>query len=322
MGLPAHGRWRVEGEAAFQPHSRRPRTSPTAIPAATIEAIANLRADLRRRGLDHGPATIAWHLDHHAGVTVSRADDRPGPDPRRPGDPGAGQAAEGLLHPIEAAMPNECWQSDFTHWALADGADTEILTFLDDCTRFALSITAHRVVTTPIVLSAFRGAVAAHGIPASTLTDNGMVFTVRLAGWGSRGGRNAFEHELRRLGVQQKNGSPWHPQTQGKVERFQQTMKRWLAAQRPASTLDELQTQLDAFATAYNEHRPHRSLPHHATPATRYRALPKAGPSTGRDDDTHDRVRHDKTDRKAPSRCVTPADSTTSRSAPPTHAAS
>ncbi len=195
-------------------------------------------------------------------------------------------------------MPNECWQSDFTHWALADGADTEILTFLDDCTRFALSITAHRVVTTPIVLSAFRGAVAAHGIPASTLTDNGMVFTVAWPAGAAAAGATRSSTSCAVSASSRKNGSPWHPQTQGKVERFQQTMKRWLAAQRPASTLDELQTQLDAFATAYNEHRPHRSLPHHATPATRYRALPKAGPSTGRDDDTHDRVRHDKTDQK------------------------
>lgn len=46
-----------------------------------------------------------------------------------------------------------------------------------------------------------------------------MVFTTRLAG--GRGGRNGLEHALRRPGVKQKNGKPDHPQTQGKVERFQ-----------------------------------------------------------------------------------------------------
>src|SRR6201985_2890849 len=92
----------------------------------------------------------------------------------------------------------------------------------------------------PTVLAPFRAAVPAYGPPASTLTDNGMVFTTRFAG--GRGGRNALEHELRALGITQKNGKPNHPQTQGKVERFQQTMKKWLAAQQPQpGTITQLQ---------------------------------------------------------------------------------
>ena len=62
------------------------------------------------------------------------------------------------------------------------------------------------------MLSEFHRTVATHEIPASTLTDNEMVFTTRLAG--GKGGRNQLETELRRLGVAQKNGRPWHPQTQ------------------------------------------------------------------------------------------------------------
>ncbi len=85
-----------------------------------------------------------------------------------------------------------------------------------------------------------------------------MVFTTRLSG--GKGGRNALEHELRRLGVKQKNGKPNHPQTQGKVERFQQTMKNWLRAQpRQPATLSQLQQMLDTFAGIYNTRRPHRS---------------------------------------------------------------
>ena len=72
-----------------------------------------------------------------------------------------------------------------------------------------------------------------------------MVYTTRLSG--GRGGRNGLENELRRLGVTQKNGRPNHPQTQGKVERFQQTLQKWLAAQPEAATLPALQAQLDAF---------------------------------------------------------------------------
>jgi hypothetical protein len=120
------------------------------------------------------------------------------------------------------------------------------------------------------------------------------VFTTRLAG--GKGGRNALEAELRRLGIRQKNGKPNHPQTQGKVERFQQTLKNWLRAQpdQPA-TLAELQALLDAFTVTYNTRRPHRSLPHRATPAAAYAARPKAVPGD-RSADTHDRVRTDRVD--------------------------
>jgi transposase InsO family protein len=176
-----------------------------------------------------------------------------------------------------AGQPSECWQSDFTHYPLADGTGTEVLTWLDDHSRLALSVTAHPRVTGPIVLASFRAAVTRYGPPASTLTDNGMVFTTRFSG--GRGGRNGLESELRRLGVVQKNGHPNHPQTQGKAGRFQQTAKKWLRAQpRQPATLTELQALLAAFTSAYNTERPHRSLPQRATPATVYGARPKAVP--------------------------------------------
>ena len=98
-------------------------------------------------------------------------------------------------------MPTECWQSDFTHYTLAGGTGTEVLTWLDDHSRYALSVTAYRRGTGADVLNTFRAACGRCGIPASTLTD-GMVFTTRLSG--GRGGRNGLEHELRRLGVRQK----------------------------------------------------------------------------------------------------------------------
>jgi transposase InsO family protein len=188
-----------------------------------------------------------------------------------------------------AELPNECWQSDFTHYPLADGTGAEILSWIDDHARYALSVTAHRRVSGPIVATTFREAAAQHGTPASTLTDNAMVYTTRFSG--GRGGRNAFEAQLRVLGVVQKNSRPNHPTTCGKVERFQQTMKKWLAAQpiQPA-TIGQLQALIDAFVAAYNHRRPHRSLPHRATPATIYAARPKATPATSRDADSHDRI--------------------------------
>ena len=287
-------RYREEGEAAFGPRSRRPRTSPRAIPDAAVSLITEIRKELAGQGLDAGPHTIAWHLEHHhrvrvSAATISRYLARAGlvtPDPaKRPKSSYLRFAAE---------QPNERWQSDFTHYPLADGTDTEILTWLDDHSRYALRITAHRRVSGPIVVAEFRAAIAEHGAPASTLTDNGLVFTTRFSG--GRGGRNGFEAELRRLGIRQKNGKPSHPQTQGKVERFQQTLKNWLRAQ-PAQPADlaRLQALLDTFTSIYNHQRPHRSLPHRATPATIYTARPKAVPG-GRAADTHDRVRTDRVD--------------------------
>ncbi len=176
---------------------------------------------------------------------------------------------------------------------LADGTDVEVITWLDDHSRYALHLSAHPKITAPIVLASFRACTAEHGCPASTLTDNGMVYTVRLSAAHVRGGRNAFEAELAALGVTQKNSRPNHPTTCGKVERFQQTMKTWLARQgeQPA-TLDALQPLLDRFAHEYNHHRPHRSL-HRRTPAVAYTARPKAGPGEPTDR-THARIRRDK----------------------------
>jgi transposase InsO family protein len=293
-------RYRVEGEAALEPRSRRPKTSPTATSPSTVELIVRLRKQLSEQGLDAGPDTIAWHLRQHHQLAVSRA------------TISRILSADGLVTPqpkkrprssyvrFQAALPNQTWQADFTHYRLTHpggtpGPDAEVLTWLDDHSRYALHVSAHAPVTGPVVLAAFRAAVAAHGIPASTLTDNGMVFTTRLAG--GKGGRNALEAELGRLHVAQKNARPNHPTTCGKVERFQQTLKKWLAAQpvQPA-TLAELQALLDQFTTIYNHQRPHRALPQRATPAAAYHALPKALPATSRDHDAHTRVRHDRID--------------------------
>ncbi len=293
-------RYRAEGDVAFEPRSRRPKTSPGALPATTVELILRLRKELCDAGLDAGPETIAWHLAQHHKTVVSRSSIA-----RHLARAGL-VVAEPKKRPkssyirFEASMPNETWQSDFTHYRLtrtdgSPGADTEIISWLDDCTRYALRVTAHPRVTGPIVLASFRSALTQHGIPASTLTDNGMVYTTRFAG--GRGGRSSLEHELRRLHIAQKNSRPNHPTTCGKAERFQQTLKKWLRAQPDQpTTISELQALLDTFVDEYNNRRPHRSLPNRATPAARYTSLPKALPTASRDPDTHNRVRHDRID--------------------------
>lgn len=288
-------RYAVEGEAAFEPRSRRPHRSPNAVAEEIAELIVRVRKELAEAGHDAGPETIAWHLRRHHGHQVSRATinrhlTRAGLITAEPK-----KKPRSSWIRFAAAMPNETWQSDFTHYRLADGTDVEILTWLDDCTRYALHISAHRRVSTPIVLHTFRETAAQHGKPASTLTDNGMVFTVRFSG--GKGGRNAFEKQLRDWNITQKNSRGNHPQTCGKAERFQQTFKRWLAAQSDQpQTIPELQAQLDRFRHQYNHHRPHRSLPHRAVPAALYDNMPKATPSRSRDIESHDRVRFDRVD--------------------------
>lgn len=287
-------RYRAEGDAAFTARSRRPHTSPGAIDDAVVQRILGLRHRLTAAGLDAGPDTIAWHLHHHHNVTVSPATiarylTKAGlvtPEPQK--------RPKTSYTRFQAAMPNECWQSDFTHYPLLDGTDTEIITWLDDCTRMALHVSVHQRITAAIVTTTFRDTVEKYGVPASTLTDNGMVYTVRLAAEGRHGGRTSFENELRRLHIVQKNSRPNHPTTCGKVERFQQTLKKWLRAQpdQPA-TITELQTLIDSFTADYNHDRPHRSLPHRAPPATGYTHLPKATPTTDRTEDAHHRIRHD-----------------------------
>src|SRR5215217_402377 len=283
-------RYRLEGEAAFQPRSRRPKTSPSATTTAVVELIIRLRKELSQQGLDAGPGTIAWHLQHHhqitvSATTISRYLHRGGLV-----EPTPAKRPRSSYIRFQAEQPNECWQSDFTHYRLADGTDTEIVSWLDDHSRFALSVTAHHRVTGSIVLASFRETVATYGIPASTLTDNGMVYTARFAT--GKGGRNGFETELARLGVIQKNSRPNHPTTCGKVERFQQTLKKWLHTQPDQpSTIEQLQAMIGAFRDIYNQHRPHRSLPHRSTPAAAYQARPKASPNNSHD--THYRVRRD-----------------------------
>ena len=285
-------RYRAEGEAAYEPRSRRPKTSPQAVTDQDVAAVLSERDRLVASGHDAGPETIRWHLDRD-GTAVSRASiariltrhGRVVPAPKK--------KPKSAYIRFQAEQPNECWQSDFTHVRLADGTDVEVITWLDDHSRYALHISAHPKITGPIVLATFRACVAEHGCPASTLTDNAMVYTVRLASRRVRGGKNTFEAELAALGVVQKNSRPNHPTTCGKVERFQQTLKAWLHRQGPPpATLTGLQNLIDRFRHEYNTERPHRSL-HRRTPAAAYTTRPKAAPGEPAAR-THARVRRDK----------------------------
>src|SRR5215211_1508171 len=240
-------RYHEGGLDAVDPRSRRPASNPRAMSDEVIIAIVTLREQLSADGLDAGPLTLQWHLAqrglhvpststirrilHHHGLITPQPRKRPKSSYRR----------------FEACQPNECWQSDFTHWTLADGTDTEILSWLDDHSRYLLACTAYRRISVGDVVASFTDTAATYGLPASTLTDNGSVYTSRFTH-----GHNDFERLLASLGITQKNGHPGHPQTQGKIERFHRTLKLWLIARPRPATIAELQTLLDTFATIYN----------------------------------------------------------------------
>ncbi|WP_433167223.1 DDE-type integrase/transposase/recombinase [Kribbella sp. CA-247076] len=176
-------RWRAEGEAAFEPRSRRPKSSPRATPGVTVELVLRLRKQLAEAGLDAGADTIGWHLRHHHATVVSRATIHRILTRAGAVTPAPGKRPRSSYLRFAAEQPNECWQSDFTHYRLADGRDVEVISWLDDHSRLALHVTAHRRITGQTVVTTFRETVAQHGIPASTLTDIQSGWASPVASW-------------------------------------------------------------------------------------------------------------------------------------------
>jgi transposase InsO family protein len=280
-------RFREGGDAALEPRSRRPKSCAHAVGDDIQAAIIELRHQLDAAGYDSGPHTIAHHLrlthrDIPSVATIWRILKRHGlitPQPQK-------QPKSSFIR-FEADLPNEMWQGDFTHWQLADGVGVEILNYLDDHSRMLMACDVFPTVKGLDVVQTFYAATERHGPPASLLTDNGAVFTAK-----SRHGKGLLESELERLGIRYTNSRPYHPQTCGKVERFHQTLKRYLVKQPPATTLAVLQLQLDTFRAYYNHHRPHRAL-HGSTPLVAFNARLTAHPVTP-EPVVHCRVRHDR----------------------------
>jgi len=294
-------RYRAEGEQGLKPKSRRPRSSPTRVPAEMEEEIVALRKSLAEEGLDAGASTIHYHLQcrHRrrkkavpSVATIWRVLSRRGFV-----TPQTHKRPRSSWRRFQADLPNECWQADTTHWALGDGTDVEILNVLDDHSRLLVASRAFETTKAADVVVTFHEAAENHGFPASMLTDNGAIFTAE-----SRHGRCAMENELARLGITYKHSRPYHPQTCGKVERFHQTLKKHLARQPKPANVVELQVQLDRFRIYYNTVRPHRAIGRR-TPAeafaARTRATPNNPPITS---EGHHRVRQDRIDKSG---CVT-----------------
>ena len=302
-------RYELGGLDAVEPRSRRPASNPNSVPDDVITAIVELREKLVADGLDAGPLTLQWHLAQaglavpststirrilgHHGLITAQPRKRPKSSYQR----------------FQADQPNECWQSDFTHWALADGSGVDILNWLDDHSRYLLSCTAYRRVAGPDVVADFTTTTQRYGLPASTLTDNGSVYTSRFTH-----GHHDFERLLASLGITEKTAIPdtLKPNAKSTLPPNPQTLAHTTHRR---TTLAALQSLLHHFTVVYNTERSHRALPPGTTPH-RPTTPPKAAPPTPPTATSASATTPSTNSANSP--CATAATYTTSASAPPT----
>lgn len=258
--------YEAEGEAALVPKSRAPHRVANRTPAAVEDAIVAKRKELAEAGLDAGAETIAFHLRDLPGVpassTIWRILKARGFIVAQPA-----KAPKGKGRRFVAARANECWGLDDTTWHLADGTEAKILNVIDDHSRLLVASVAMARCTGAATFTALAVAAVVLGWPQRFLSDNAAAFQSVLA------------NALAPLGIASSRTRPYHPQTNGKVERFHQTLKLWLSHQPPARTLEELQGQLDIFRYLYNHQRPHRGI-NRRFPADAWSEAPKSGPDT------------------------------------------
>jgi transposase InsO family protein len=267
-------RFGQDGLDGLQEQSRRPNSSPGQTAAAVEEAVLRKRKQLLEQGLDHGPQSIVWTLERDEMTVPSRSTvwrilTRHGLIVAQPQ-----KRPKSATKRFCFSRPHECWQSDWTGWHLVDGAAAAIAGTLDDHSRYVPALrAASGQGTAELVWSTMLAGITECGIPAMSLADNGMVYTGRLHAFEA-----TFEANLRALGTHTINSTPSHPQTCGKIERFWQTLKKWLRARPAPADVEELNALLDQFRDFYNHHRPHRALGG-TTPAHAFTATPKAHPA-------------------------------------------
>lgn len=265
--------FRAGGEAALEPKQRGPKRPPGLTAPELEDGIIWWRKHLVEAGFDAGARTIRYHLEASGGPlpslsTIHRVlrrrgfvEDQPQKRPRS------------SWIRFAADLPNECWQTDMTHWR-AGGDKVEILHFIDDCSRVALSSKVVATATAADAIELFYLTTATWGLPLSVLSDNGAIYTAAY-----RGAATGLEIDLAALGITFKHGKPYHPQSQGKIERYHQTLKKWLARHDEFDSIEGLQAGCDFFARYYNEVRPHQA--HGRPPLAVYNERDKAAPVIG-----------------------------------------
>ena len=264
-----------EGQAAaLQPRSRRPAVSPNRITDDVKTQAVAVRAALEQSGLDHGPISVhdkmrslrmepvpavssLARIFRDAGVARLEPKKKPRASYRR------------FVYPV----PNACWQLDGTEYVLTGGRKCVISQLIDDHSRLAIASHVAWGETSAGAIAVVSKGIAAHGVPQRLLSDNGAALNPSR-----RGVLGQLVAYVTSLGVEPITGKPHKPTTQGKNERFHQTLFRFLDKQPLAETLEELQEQVDRFDQIYNNERPHQGLPGRITPQQAWEATPKVEP--------------------------------------------
>ena len=258
--------------AALEPRSRRPRASPSKITEEIKQQAIQVRAALEQSGLDHGPISVhdrmrslritpvpavssLARIFRDAGVARLEPRKRPRASYRR------------FVYPA----PNACWQIDATEYVLTQGRKCVIFQLIDDHSRLAVASHVSLTESSEGAIAVVAKAIPIHGVPQRLLSDNGMALNPSRRGFAGQ-----LVTYLASFGVEAITGKPFKPTTQGKNERFHQTLFRFLDKQPIAATLAQLQEQVDAFDIIYNTQRPHQALPGRITPQQAWQATPKA----------------------------------------------
>lgn len=284
-------RFKQDGIEGLIPKSRRPHHIANKTKHHMVNLILTTRTTLNKAGFYDGPQSIYDHLEHQGhknlpciatiynilkkhGVITPQKQKRP----------------NSCLKRFEAELPNQRWQSDITHYKLADGTETEILNFIDDHSRLIIDSKAiEQYYNANQIGSHFKKLTKLYGTPTELQTDNGAVYVAKHVK-----GQTSIETICLEKHVKIIRSRPYHPQTNGKIERYHQTLKKYLNQQTPANTIKELQKQIDTFNHYYNNIRKHRGIKRQ-TPQHKYNALPHAKPNKNQQATIY-RVREDKID--------------------------
>lgn len=258
-----------QGRDGLSDRSRRPASSPRLTPAELESTVIALRLQhpcwggrkLSRRLQDLGhpslaPSTITNILHRHGLI-----------------DPHASEAAQPWQR-FEHAAPNDLWQMDFKGYFQTSEGVCHPLTVLDDHSRFNLGIRACADQRHQTVQEQLSRIFERYGLPVRINTDNGSP-------WGASrqpGQLTELAIWLIRLGIHLSFSRPYHPQTNGKDERFHRSLKAEVLNGRSFHSLQQAQEAFDRWRHTYNQHRPHEAL-QMATPTTRYRVSPRAYPT-------------------------------------------